>query len=74
MNTMPPSASFSSSPASNPTTGPSTQGMIQGWDEKTYWAVKTTRDRFNLSSDQEALRMLVATGFDRLRESFPKGF
>lgn len=48
----------------------SSQSIPQGWDEKTFWAVKSTRERFNLSSDQEALRMLVATGFDRLRNSF----
>lgn len=65
----PPQTSYQAQEASAalPSNSPT---MPHGWDEKTFWAVKSTRERFNLSSDQEALRMLVATGFDRLRNSF----
>ncbi len=68
----PPSQSWNNSmPSQDPSMGPT---LTLAWDEKTFMAVKAVKERFNLSSDQEALRMLVATGFDRLREGFLKGF
>ncbi|MCB0412297.1 MAG: hypothetical protein KDD22_07210 [Bdellovibrionales bacterium] len=73
-------SAVSSPPGQNPWMGASAQGPStpmpsQGpWDEKSLWAIRATKERFNLSSDQEAIRMLIASGFDRLKESFPKGF
>lgn len=44
------------------------------WDEKSASAIRSTKERFNLSSDQEAVRMLLSIGFEKLRDTFSRGF
>ncbi len=41
-------------------------------DEKSRQIIEFTKSNLNLSSDQEALRMLIVLGFERAREIFPK--
>lgn len=42
-------------------------------DSKSHEMVRRVQSRFNLSSEKEALRMLIALGFDKVREMLPKG-
>ncbi len=42
-------------------------------DSKSHEMVRRVQTRFNLSSEKEALRMLIALGFDKVREMLPKG-
>lgn len=41
-------------------------------DAKSMEVVRVVQSRFNLSSEGEALRMLISLGFEKVREIFPK--
>lgn len=41
-------------------------------DSKSIEVVRLVQSRFNLSSEGEALRMLISLGFEKVREIFPK--
>jgi hypothetical protein len=47
-------------------------GVEMSLDPKTFRVLEHVRDTLNLSSDSEALRMLVALGFERVRDILPK--
>lgn len=47
----------------------STADMTAGFDQKTIEAVQQVREAFNLSSDAEALRVLVALGIKQFNKS-----
>ena len=47
---------------------------ISDWaDPRTLEMVQMVREKMNLASDADALRMLVAMGFDRIRDILPRG-
>lgn len=62
----------SEKPSSNGFSGVNSAPFV--WDEKSAQAIRSTRERFNLSSDQEAIRMLISLGFENLRDRFSRGF
>lgn len=42
-------------------------------DSKSHEMVRRVQSRFNLSTEKESLRLLIAMGFDKVREMLPKG-
>jgi hypothetical protein len=45
---------------------------IHSLDQKSLELVRTVQTRLNLSQESEALRMIIAMGYDRIREILPK--
>lgn len=58
-----------SRPMANPYAADS---AVNHLDSKSIEVVRLVQSRFNLSSESEALRMLISLGFEKVREIFPK--
>lgn len=75
-STQPPPSSYSSPASSSPSEPPSPPSSLlssdtMDLDEKTKVSLYITRERLNLSSNNEALRVLVVLGLEKIKELFP---
>lgn len=59
--------SIETTPIPNPTLRPFNSNLLDVLDEKTMQYLKQTKERFNLSTESEALRLLVAAGMEKLK-------